>query len=48
MIEKAFLEPVREGSVKEVTFTQKMSLQGGEYLLSLGAASRTATLESIS
>ena len=36
MIEKAFLEPVREGSVKEVTFTQKMSLQGGEYLLSLG------------
>lgn len=36
MLEKAFLEPVREGSVKEVTFTQKMSLQGGEYLLSLG------------
>ncbi len=36
MLEKAFLEPVRKGSVKEVTFTQKMSLQGGEYLLSLG------------
>lgn len=36
MIEKAFLEPVPEGSVKEVIFTQKMSLQGGEYLLSLG------------
>ncbi len=36
MVEKAFLEPVEEGSVKEVTFTQKMSLQGGEYLLSLG------------
>lgn len=36
MIEKAFLEPVNGGSVKEVTFTQRMSLQGGEYLLSLG------------
>lgn len=36
MIEKAFLQPVEEGSVKEVVFTQKMSLQGGEYLLSLG------------
>ncbi len=36
MIEKAFLEPARPGQVKDVTFTQKMSLQGGEYLLSLG------------
>lgn len=36
MVEKAFLECVRAGEVKEVTFTQKMSLQGGEYLLSLG------------
>ena len=36
MIEKAFLEPVEAGSRKEVTFEQKMSLQGGEYLLSLG------------
>jgi teichoic acid transport system ATP-binding protein len=36
MIEKAFLESVEPGQVKEVTFTQKMSLQGGEYLLSLG------------
>lgn len=36
MVEKAFLEPVEKDSVKEVTFTQKMSLQGGEYLLSLG------------
>lgn len=36
MIEKAFLEPVAAGSVKEVVFSQKMSLQGGEYLLSLG------------
>lgn len=36
MIEKAFLQPVAAGSVKEVTFNQQMSLQGGEYLLSLG------------
>ena len=36
MIEKAYLESVEPGQVKEVTFTQKMSLQGGEYLLSLG------------
>lgn len=36
MIEKAYLEPAEAGSVKEVTFTQRMSLQGGEYLLSLG------------
>ena len=36
MFEKAFLEPVKAGSVKEVSFTQKMSLQGGEYLLSFG------------
>ncbi len=36
MIEKAFLESVDAGQVKDVTFTQKMSLQGGEYLLSMG------------
>ena len=36
MFEKAFLEPVKKGTRKEVLFTQKMSLQGGEYLLSLG------------
>ncbi len=36
MVEKAFLQPVKAGSVKEITFTQKMNLQGGEYLLSLG------------
>ena len=36
MVEKAFLESVKAGDVKEITFTQKMSLQGGEYLLSLG------------
>ena len=36
MVEKAFLEPVKAGEVKEITFTQHMNLQGGEYLLSLG------------
>ena len=36
MIEKAFLNSVEAGEVKDVAFTQKMSLQGGEYLLSLG------------
>lgn len=36
MVEKAFLEPVQAGSAKEISFCQKMSLQGGEYLLSLG------------
>jgi teichoic acid transport system ATP-binding protein len=36
MFEKAFLEPVEAGEVKDVTFTQEMNLQGGDYLLSLG------------
>lgn len=36
MYEKAFLEPVKSGNTKTVTFTQDMNLQGGEYLLSLG------------
>jgi len=36
MFEKAFLEPVKADAVKEICFTQKMSLQGGEYLLSFG------------
>ncbi len=36
MVEKAFLEPVKAGSVKKITFTQNIDLQGGEYLLSLG------------
>ena len=36
MVEKAFLEPVEAGSIKQITFTQKIDLQGGEYLLSLG------------
>lgn len=36
MFEKAFLSAVKAGEEKEVTFTQNMDLQGGEYLLSLG------------
>ena len=36
MFEKAFLEPVKAGEVKEVSFSQQMDLQGGEYLISLG------------
>lgn len=36
MIEKAFLESAECGQVKEVTFTQRMTLQGGEYLISMG------------
>ena len=36
MFEKAFLEPVTKGEKKEIVFTQKMSLQGGSYLLSFG------------
>jgi teichoic acid transport system ATP-binding protein len=30
------MEPVEEGEKKEICFTQKMNLQGGEYLLSFG------------
>ncbi len=36
MAEKAFLEPVRAGTVKRIAFTQRIDLQGGEYLISLG------------
>jgi len=36
MVEKAFLSPVQAGCVKNIVFTQKLDLQGGEYLLSLG------------
>ena len=33
---KAYLDSGEPGQVKEITFTQEMNLQGGEYLLSLG------------
>lgn len=36
MFEKAFLEPVYAGDIREVSFKQEMNLQGGDYLLSLG------------
>ena len=36
MFEKAFSEPLKAGDKRAIKFTQNMSLQGGEYLLSLG------------
>jgi len=36
MFEKSFLESVKAGETKEITFTQRMLLQGGDYLVSLG------------
>jgi teichoic acid transport system ATP-binding protein len=36
MVEKAFLTSVKAGEEKNVTFTQNIDLQGGEYLISLG------------
>ena len=36
MVERSFLESVKAGEVLAITFTQKVRLQGGEYLLSLG------------
>lgn len=35
MYEGADIKPVEEGDVYDVSFTQKMTLQGGEYLLSM-------------
>jgi len=36
MIEKAYLDSAIPGDIKEITFTQNLDLQGGEYLISLG------------
>ncbi len=36
MVEKAFLDPVKEGDEKYITFKQRMLLQGGDYLISFG------------
>lgn len=36
MFEKAFLDNVEAGKTLEITFTQEMNLQGGEYLISFG------------
>ena len=35
MYEGADVKPVNEGDIYDVSFTQKMTLQGGEYLLSM-------------
>ena len=36
IVEKAFLEPVKAGEEMDISFTQKLDLQGGEYLVSFG------------
>lgn len=36
MVERAFDKPVRAGDIKEIDFTQQMTLQGGSYLISFG------------
>lgn len=36
MVERAFDEPIAAGSKKEISFTQRMSLQGGSYLMNFG------------
>jgi len=36
MYEKVNIQPRKEGQFQEITFTQKLDLQGGEYLISLG------------
>ena len=36
MMEKSFLESVKAGEALDITFTQRVRLQGGEYLISLG------------
>ncbi len=36
MIERSFLDSGEPGQVKDITFRQRMTLQGGEYLISLG------------
>ena len=36
MFERAFLDSVKKGEKKHISFTQKIDLQGGEYLVSLG------------
>ncbi len=37
LLEKAYLDSGRQGQELDITFKQKMTLQGGEYLISLGA-----------
>ena len=39
MFEDVTVEPAKDGDVYEVEFKQKMTLQGGEYLLSMSCTS---------
>ena len=43
MYEGADIKPVKNGDVYEVSFTQKMTLQGGEYLLSMSCTGLVTT-----
>lgn len=36
MIEKSFMQPVKAGEEKHISFRQRVDLQGGDYLLSFG------------
>lgn len=36
MLERTYIPQIKSEDIKEITFTQNMNLQGGEYLLSLG------------
>lgn len=36
MFEKVYQENVKQGEIRTISFTQKMNLQGGEYLISFG------------
>jgi len=38
VLEKQIVHPKKAGDIQEITFTQKMRLQGGEYLLSFGVS----------
>ncbi|MFP3153688.1 ABC transporter ATP-binding protein [Lachnospiraceae bacterium ZAX-1] len=38
VLEKQIVQPKKKGEIQEITFTQVMRLQGGEYLLSLGCS----------
>ena len=41
MVEKAFLEPVKRGELKLISFEQPLDLQGGDYLISFGVTGFT-------
>ncbi len=43
LFEKSPVRPMEEGQVQEITFTQNMDMQGGEYMLSLGCTGYNGT-----